>query len=186
MPVREASVAPIHVGGCSLISLRCVGLVSNDAARWRHKVSSTWTGVDRFIRRPFAVLSACWRWVNIPAAPAMVGLVLRRVPSSLCQRRQEHRLALGGGGVDQGEESALAIIWEGEDLLDGVNRPSEDNFMHAPSGIAFAELLEEDWFFPCSVVLVVGLEDVFDGAKEMSCHLPSSSWLSLDYTDEVI
>ena len=33
MPVREASVAPIHVGGCGLISRRCVGLVANDATK---------------------------------------------------------------------------------------------------------------------------------------------------------
>ena len=96
MPVREAPVAPIHVGGCGLISLRCVGLVDNDAIRWRHKVSSAWTGGDRFIWHLFAVLSACWMKVNILATPAMAGTVLRRVPSSLCQRRQEHRLTLGG------------------------------------------------------------------------------------------
>ena len=59
MPVREASVAPIHVGGCGLISHRCVGLDTNDATRWRHTVSSYWTGVERFIWRPFAVLRAC-------------------------------------------------------------------------------------------------------------------------------
>ena len=29
----------------------------------------------------------------------------------------------GGDGVDQGDDIALAIIWEGEDLLHGVNRP---------------------------------------------------------------
>ena len=33
MLVREASVAPIHVGGCGLILRRCVGLVANDATR---------------------------------------------------------------------------------------------------------------------------------------------------------
>ena len=33
MLVREASVAPIHVGGCGLISRRCIGLVANDATR---------------------------------------------------------------------------------------------------------------------------------------------------------
>ena len=33
MPVREASMAPIHVGVCGLISRRCVGLVANDATR---------------------------------------------------------------------------------------------------------------------------------------------------------
>ena len=27
------AVAPIHVGGCGLISRRCVGLVANDATR---------------------------------------------------------------------------------------------------------------------------------------------------------
>ena len=59
MPVREASVAPIHVGGCVLISRRCIGLAANDATRWRHTVSSSWTGVVRFIRSPFVVLRAC-------------------------------------------------------------------------------------------------------------------------------
>ena len=34
--------------------------------------------------------------MKIPAAPAMAGTVLHRVPSSLYQRRREHRLALGG------------------------------------------------------------------------------------------
>ena len=59
MPVREASVAPINVGGCGLSSFRCVGLTANDATIWRHMVSSSWTGVERFTRRPFAVLRAC-------------------------------------------------------------------------------------------------------------------------------
>ena len=95
MPVMEVSVEPIHVGGFGLIALRCVGLDANDATRWRHKVSSAWTSVDRFIRRPLAAMSACQRQVNIPAAPAVAGTVLRRVPSSLCQRRREHHLALG-------------------------------------------------------------------------------------------
>ena len=40
MPVREAYVVLIHVGGCGLISLRCVGLVANNAIIWRHKISS--------------------------------------------------------------------------------------------------------------------------------------------------
>ena len=61
-------------------------------------------------------------------------------------------------GVNQGEGILLAILWEGEDLLDGVYRPSQDNFLRAPGGVAFAELLEGYWFLPCSVVLVVWLE----------------------------
>ena len=61
IPVREASVAPIHMGGCGLIYLRCIGLVTNDATRWLHNVSYSWTGVDRFIRWPLAILSVCWR-----------------------------------------------------------------------------------------------------------------------------
>ena len=59
-------------------------------------VSSSCTGVFRFILRPFAVFNACCRRVNIPTAPAMAGTVFRRVPSNLCQRLREHRLALGG------------------------------------------------------------------------------------------
>ena len=85
-----------HVEGVGLICLRCVGLAANYATRWCHMVSSSWTGVDRFIWRPLAALSACWRRVNIPAAPAMATTVLRRVPSSLCQCRRENCLALGG------------------------------------------------------------------------------------------
>ena len=80
---------PIHVGGCGLISLGCVGLASNDVTRWRHKVSSAWTD-------PFDVLSPCCRRLNIPTAPDMAGMVLRRVPSSFCQNFLEHLLALGG------------------------------------------------------------------------------------------
>ena len=82
----------------------------------------------------------------------------------------------GGDDVEQGEKIALAIIWEGEDFLDSANQPFEYDFLRAPGGVAFVELLEGDWFFPCSVVLVVGLEDVVDGAKEMSSHLLSLSW----------
>ena len=80
----------------------------------------------------------------------------------------------------------LVIIREGDDLLDGVYCPSEDYFLRAPGGVAFAELLEGDWFFPCSVVLVVGSEEVVDGVKEMSRHLPPFCWSSLNYNDEVI
>ena len=78
------------------------------------------------------------------------------------------------------------IIWEGEDFLDGVICPSEDDFLRATGGVAFAELLEGYWFFPCSVVLVIGSEEVVNGAKDMLRHLPLFSWTSLDYTDEVI
>ena len=72
------------------------------------------------------------------------------------------------------------------DLLDGVNRPCEDDLLCAPGGVAFAELLEGDWFFPCSVVLSVRSEEVVDSAKEVSRHLPYFDWPSLDYNDEVI
>ena len=92
----------------------------------------------------------------------------------------------GRDGVKQGEEIALAIIREGEDLLDSVYHPSEDNFLHDPGGVAFAELLEGDWLFPCRVVLVVGLEEVVDGVTEMSHHLTPFCWSYLNYTDEVI
>ena len=91
-----------------------------------------------------------------------------------------------GDGVEQGEEVALTLVWDGEDLLAGVNRPSKENFLRDTGGVAFAELLEGDWFFPCSVVLVVGSEKVVNGAKGMLHHLPSFSWPSLYYTDEFI
>ena len=101
MPVRGASLAPIHVGGLGLISLRCVGMVDKDGTRWRHRFSLEWTGADKFIRSPLAVLSTHWRWVNMPAALAMAGTVLRRFPSSFFKCRWYHRLAMGGDGIEQ-------------------------------------------------------------------------------------
>ena len=91
----------------------------------------------------------------------------------------------GRDGVDQGEEIFLVIIREGEELLDGVYHPSKEDFLRAPGGFAFADLLEGDWFLPCSFVLVVGSKEVINGVKEMSRHLPPFCWPSLNYTDEV-
>ena len=71
----------------------------------------------------------------------------------------------GRNGVNKGEETALAVIQEIEYLLDSVYCPYEDNFLRAPVSLAFAELLEGDLFFPCSVVLFVGSEEVVDGVK---------------------
>ena len=88
--------------------------------------------------------------------------------------------------VEQGEDIALAILREGAELLGDVYRPSKDDFLHAPGGVAFAELFEEDWFLPRSVVLVVRSEEIVDGVKDMLHHLPSFNWPSLNYTDEVI
>ena len=61
-----------------------------------------------------------------------------------------------------------------------------DDFLRAPGGVAFVELLEGYWFFPCSFVLVIGLEEVANDMKEVLRHLPPFDWSSLDYTDEVI
>ena len=88
----------------------------------------------------------------------MTGIVLHRVPISLFQSLLEHRLALGGGGFEQGKEVGLVIVWEGEYLLHCVNCLSEDNLLCASGGVAFAELLEGDWFLLCNVFLVVGTE----------------------------
>ena len=61
----------------------------------------------------------------------------------------------GEDGFEQGEEVTLAIFWEGEDLLDGFNRPDKNNLLRAPGGVTFAELLDGYWFLLCSVVLVI-------------------------------
>ena len=71
-------------------------------------------------------------------------------------------------------------------MLYGVNRPAKDNLLCDSGGVAFAELLEGDWFVPCNVVLVVRAEEFVDGAKEVSQHLLSLRWPSLRYTNEVI
>ena len=71
-------------------------------------------------------------------------------------------------------------------MLDGVNRPAEYELLRAPGVVAFVGILEGYWFLPYSVVLVIRTKEVVDGAKEVSRHLPSFGWPSLDYTDEVI
>ena len=71
-------------------------------------------------------------------------------------------------------------------MLHCVNRPAKDDLLCAPGGVAFAELLEENWFLLCSVVLVTRSEEVVNGEKEVSRHLLSFGWPSLDYTNEVI
>ena len=71
----------------------------------------------------------------------------------------------GGYGVDKGEDVALAIFWEVDDLFYGVNCPAKDNLMRAPGGVAFVDLLEGYWFLPYSVVLVIRPEEFVDGAK---------------------
>ena len=50
-------------------------------------------------------------------------------------------------------------------MIDGANCPYKDDFLRSPGGVAFAEVLEGNWFFPCSVVLVVGSEEAVDGTK---------------------
>ena len=92
----------------------------------------------------------------------------------------------GRDGGKQGKEVALAIFWEGEDLFDGVNFAAKDNLLHTPGGVAFAELLDGDYFFLCSVVLGISPEEFVNGAEEVLRHLPSFGWHSLDYTDEFI
>ena len=92
----------------------------------------------------------------------------------------------GMDGVEQGEYIALEILWKGRVLLDVVYLPSKDDFLYDPGGVAFAELLERDWLFLRSVVLVVWSEEVVNGVKLMSRHLPPFHWPSLKYTDEVI
>ena len=80
----------------------------------------------------------------------------------------------------------IAILWEGKVLLDSVYVPSKDDFLCDTGGVAFAELLERDLFFPCSVLVVVWSEEVVNGVKVMSRHLPPFCWPSLNYTDELI
>ena len=65
-------------------------------------------------------------------------------------------------------------------MFENVYFPSKDNFLCDPGRVAFDELLEGDWFFPCSVILVVGSEEVVNGVKEMLRHLPPFRWPSLD------
>ena len=88
----------------------------------------------------------------------------------------------GGDGFEQGNEVSLSIIWEGEDLLHCVDRPAKNDLLFDPGDVAFAELLEGDWFLPLNAVLVFRTEDFVDGSKEVLRHLLSICWPSLCYT----
>ena len=61
----------------------------------------------------------------------------------------------GGDGFEQGLEVPIVLFWEGEDLIDGVNRPSKDKLLHAPGRVGFADIFEGDWILLCSVILSV-------------------------------
>ena len=173
MPVREVSVEPIHVGECGLISLRCVGLVANDATRWRHKVSFAWTGVDRFIRRPLGVLSVCWRQVNIFSAPAMAETVLNRVPSNLFQCRRDHRLALGGMVLSR--ERILRFQSSGR-----VSNCLTVSIAHSRTNFCVLQATSPLRSFLREIGYSLALSSFLLGRKR------SFFWPSLDYTNEVI
>ena len=92
----------------------------------------------------------------------------------------------GGGGVDQGEEVALALFCNFEGLFGGVNCPAKDDLMRAPGGVTFADIFEGDWLLPCIVVLSVQPEEFVDGEKKVLRHFPSLVRPSLYYTDEIV
>ena len=96
MPMREASVAPMHVWELVIISLIWVGFSAREATRCHNSMSSAWTGADSSIWNPWAILSLCSSRVNMLAAPDMEGTVLRRVPSHFCQWQCEHLCAMVG------------------------------------------------------------------------------------------
>ena len=58
------------------------------------------------------------------------------------------------------------VHWEGKDLMDGVDGPPEDKFMHDPDRIAFADFLNQYWFLAQSVVLVIWVEELINGVEE--------------------
>ena len=64
----------------------------------------------------------------------------------------------GGGGFEQGNEVGLSIVCEDEELLHCVNRPAKNDLLFAPGDVAFADLIEGDWFLPLNVVLAVRME----------------------------
>ena len=72
---------------------------------------------------------------------------------------------VGGGGVEQDKKVALVVFWEGDDLFDSVNRPAKDNLLCTPGNVAFADILEANWFLTCSVVLGIRPREFVDGAK---------------------
>ena len=71
-------------------------------------------------------------------------------------------------------------------MFDGVNSPAEDDLLHAPGSVAFANIFEEDWLLLCSVLLNIWPEEFDDAAKKVSRHFPSFVWTSLYFTNEVI
>ena len=78
IPMRDAYVAPIHVGISGQIYLRWVGSLARDATRCLQRLSSSWTAAVMIMQRPAAPLIACWSLINIPWDPAMAGTALRR------------------------------------------------------------------------------------------------------------
>ena len=87
----------------------------------------------------------------------------------------------GRGGFEQGKEVGLAIVWESEDLLHGVNRPAEDDLLCAPGRVAFQSFLRDIGFSCAMSYLFLGRNSL-----SLSRHLLSLCRPPLRYTDEVI
>jgi hypothetical protein len=51
------------------------------------------------------------------------------------------------------------VFWEGDRHGDGVDEPSEDDFLGGPSIVALAEFLDGDWLLADGVNIIVGMED---------------------------
>ena len=57
-------------------------------------------------------------------------------------------------------------------MFDRVNFPAKDEFLRAPGGVAFVELLEGDWFLPCSFGIGISTED-FSSIARKGCRVIS-------------
>ena len=65
------------------------------------------------------------------------------------------------------------VVWEGKDLLHGVDCPAKEDLFYDPGGVAFAELFERYGLIPYNVVLFIRAKESVDGAEEVPRHLSS-------------
>ena len=73
----------LHISGIRLISLICVGLPPSEYKKCLLRFSSSCTCDVNFTLLTSVVLRTCCRLLNIPSAPAISGITLRKNPRSL-------------------------------------------------------------------------------------------------------
>ena len=76
--------------------------------------------------------------------------------------------------------------WEGDDIVDRIHEPSENNFLPCQCGIALENFLRSVWFLLGSVGSIVGAEDEVNSVEEVLSVFLAHNCATLGQGKEVV